>query len=44
MEPVANIATLPVPLYLDLLKEIMEFSGIGQGNNMFNPSLRQQTP
>jgi hypothetical protein len=44
LESVADIATLPLPLYLELHKEIMEFSGIGQGNNMFNPSLRQQTP
>jgi hypothetical protein len=44
LESEADIATLPIPDYLELLKQIMEFSGLGSGNTLFNPSLRQQTP
>jgi hypothetical protein len=40
----ADISSLPIPLYTELLKEIMDFSGLGQGNNIFNPSARKQIP
>ena len=44
LESEADILTLPIPVYSELLKEILEFSGLGQNSPMFNPSLRQQTP
>lgn len=44
LESAGDINTLPTPIYLELLKQIMEFSGLGQGSSFFNPSMRQQTP
>jgi hypothetical protein len=44
LESEGDISTLSLPIYMEVLKEVMEFSGLGQTNNMFNPSLRQQTP
>lgn len=44
LESEGDLSTLPLPIYTELVKEIMEFSGLRQNNNMFNPSLRQQSP